>query len=249
MTINRKQKNRKRINGSSSAQTTDIKTKAAEIIKKRGNFKIYFKVPKGLASMKNFTFKKDVSLYVRQYIYHMLNDKPNIFKEFIENFYSAEEPQEVDSLSILKKCAKNFSDAIVYHNREVEKDQLKPKIVGKLIIEGSIGGDKVEYTRVLLTITGKEGNNLYNEVSNMDTSEKFIGLIEKFNSDKDINLFKNDILSKDTKIENKGKKVSFKKIISNIMNNKTVFNMILESNGTIDDNILKKIIEISKTNN
>lgn len=218
--------------GGNSTQTTDEKTKAAEIIKNRGNFKIYFKVSK------NITFKKDVGLYVRQYIYHMLNDKPNIFKEFIESFYSSENPQTIDTKILLEQCKKNFQDAIVYHNREVERDrlkskskskiigalntlisdQLKPKIIGKLIIEGKAGSTSYN-KEVLVNITGKaskeDGTNLYNEISNLSDRDFFIQIITEINNNKNNIYLKKEEMDKETEIKNNGsdKAMTFKEII------------------------------------
>ena len=200
--------------GSSSSKNItplikDKKTKAAEIIKKRGSFNIYFKVSK------NITFKKDVGSYVRQYIYHMLNDKPNIFKEFIEIFYSSENPESINSVNLLKQCAKNFKDAIIYHNREVEKDQLKPKITGKLMAKGTIGNKSIGKT-VLVNITGEEsGNNLYNEITGLSDRNFFIQIITEINNNKNNIYLKKEEMDKETEIKNNGsdKAMTFKEII------------------------------------
>lgn len=267
--------NSQAVNGTSDngTQTTDKKTKAAEIIKNRGNFKIYFKVSK------NITFKKDVGLYVRQYIYHMLNDKPNIFKEFIESFYSSENPQTIDTKILLEQCKKNFQDAIVYHNREVERDQLKsksksklkskiigalntlisdqlkPKIIGKLIIEGKAGSTSYN-KEVLVNITGKaskeDGTNLYNEISNLSDRDFFIQIITDINNYKNNIYFKDDEMNKKTNIKNKNRTdnfITFKDIVKAFIEKKAKEYEEQNNDDDKKDEIINNFIkELRKSN-
>ena len=109
---------------SSYEKSTELlKNKA--ILATRGNFKVYF-----ISKNQKRTGEIDSGDYIKEFIFHILNKKPEICEKFIKNFYGNQDVKKTwtsdEMAALLKPGVLDLINSIVRHN-----DNIKDNDIGK----------------------------------------------------------------------------------------------------------------------
>lgn len=164
-------------------------------LKYRGKFNIYFKVIKH-NDRKNK--KIDFFKYAQQYIYKVLNDHPQIFDDFIKNFYGNNEKDKKwearEIIALLDKSKILFKNAIAennerYFNSESKKDVIA--IYGSLCIV--FDGKETELVKIT-----RDTRSSGEDIENDETEEEFFIRISKnYNRDNEKNILSSKNINKE----------------------------------------------------
>lgn len=154
-------------------------------LKDRGKLSIYFK----LVNHDRKNKKIDPFNYANQYIYNVLNKRPQIFDEFIKGFYGNTEKDKKwetsELVNLLEKPKEKFKNVIAENNEKYFNSDEKDKniaIYGDLCLKTPSG------EQVLITIA-RDTRSTGEDIEDNETEEEFFIRISKnYNEDNDSNI-------------------------------------------------------------